>query len=159
MKEFIKIMFAGFEVVSIAICSILCIVCEIPLYKSFVNAKGFYAIWWFILMVICFIGSILFLFLLGIMAYEDTNEKENMSNVWIKVYRHTIEEYHDNVHFAEVLVTKEFAKKYFNERIAKDNDETITFNHWRVFHTASETTDFFQYAKDYNAIIDIRGAK
>ena len=39
-----------------------------------------------------------------------------MNEIWICVYRDTIEEHDEVNNLSYVLVTKDFAKQYFNER-------------------------------------------
>ena len=79
-----------------------------------------------------------------------------MENVWIEVYRDTIEDHNEDNNLSEILVTEEFAEQYFNERIAKNYEDYIVYGNWVVFHEADETTDFYQYALKHNAIIDIK---
>ena len=75
--------------------------------------------------------------------------------VWICVYRDTIEEHEDDWNLTDLRVTKEFAEQYFNERI-----KTCEWNEWNTFdefyndYTADDTEDFYDYAMEYNAIIE-----
>ena len=79
-----------------------------------------------------------------------------MENYWIEVFRDTIEDHNEDNNLSGILVTEEFAEQYFNERIAMNYDETIVFDNWIMNHEASETMDFYQYAKEHNAIIEIK---
>ena len=78
-----------------------------------------------------------------------------MENIWICVYRDTIEEHDDDWNLTEVQVTKEFAEQYFKECVAIQE-----WNEWKDFeefygeYTADDTQDFYDYAMEYNAVID-----
>lgn len=85
---------------------------------------------------------------------QPSKEDFETKTIWIEVYRDTIEDHNEDNNLSEILVTKDFAKQYFNEHIEKDND--LVFGKWAVNHTADETMDFYQYAKEHNAIIEIR---
>ena len=76
-----------------------------------------------------------------------------MENLWICVYRDTVEEHNENDNLAEILVTENFAKQYFNERFAEDG---LTFNDFLNEYTADWTEDFYSYAMKHNAVIEIR---
>lgn len=76
MKDFIKTLWKGFQIVSVSIASVLCFVFEIPLYKFLINAKGLSAVGLFAVMVLFFAGGILFIWMLGL-ADEAYNRKEN----------------------------------------------------------------------------------
>lgn len=78
-----------------------------------------------------------------------------MENIWICVYRDTIEEHDDDNNLSEVLVTKEFAEQYFKERILKEDDD-LTFEEFLNEYTADWTEDFYDYAMKYNAVIKIQ---
>ena len=78
-----------------------------------------------------------------------------MNTVWVEVYRDTIEHHNEDNNLSKVLVTEDFAEQYFNECISKDLDETIVFGNWIMNYDADETIDFYQYAKERNAIIEI----
>ena len=71
--------------------------------------------------------------------------------VWICVYRDTIEQHDYNTNLTEVLVTKEFFEKYFNE-LKKEywNDLEEFLNEY----TADDTQDFYDYAVKHNAVLD-----
>ena len=77
-------------------------------------------------------------------------------NIWICVYRDTIEEHDASTNLSEILVTEDFAKQYFEECIVPNCEEEISFDTWyNDEYTADETEDFYQYAKEHNAILDI----
>ena len=78
-----------------------------------------------------------------------------MKTIWICVYRDTIEEHDENDNLAEVLVTEEFAKKYFEECINNEK-EKITFEDFLNEYTADWTEGFYGYAKKHNAVIDVK---
>lgn len=86
---------------------------------------------------------------------QPTKEEYDMKTIWIEVYRDTIEDHNEDNNLSEILVTKDFARQYFDECIAKD-DNQIVFGKWVMNHVADETMDFYQYAKEHNAIIEIR---
>ena len=79
-----------------------------------------------------------------------------MNTIWIEVYRDTIEEHDEDDNLSAILVTEDFAEKYFNECIATNYDEAIVFGDWITDQIADETEDFYQYAKAHDAIIEIR---
>lgn len=79
-----------------------------------------------------------------------------MENIWICVYRDTIEEHDEVDNLSEVLVTREFAEKYFNERIVRGEDDKLTFEGFLNEYTADWTDDFYEYAMEHNAVIDTR---
>ena len=85
---------------------------------------------------------------------QPTKEDFEMKTILIEVYRDTIEDHNEDNNLSEILVTTNFAKQYFNERIAKNDD--LVFGKWALNHTADETMDFYKYAKEHNAIIEIR---
>lgn len=88
-----------------------------------------------------------------------------MEKVGVCVYRETIYDiaeeineddnilYYDNLSY--IYVTKEFAEKYYNECVKPKWD----YGNFEVFfyeeYTADDTDDFYEYAKEHNAIIDI----
>lgn len=77
-----------------------------------------------------------------------------MEQVWIWVYRDTIEEHDDIDNLAEILVKKEFAERYFN-----DCGKTAYYDNLEEFlndYTADCTEDFYKYALKHNAIIEIK---
>lgn len=77
-----------------------------------------------------------------------------MENVWICVYRDTIEEHDEIDNLTEVLVTREFAEQYFNECILNDEDDELTFEEFLNEYTADWTEDFYEYAMEHNAVIE-----
>lgn len=73
-------------------------------------------------------------------------------NIWICVYRDTIEEHDDNWNLTEIQVTKEFAEQYVKEC------KSEYFNSFEEFldeYTADHTEDFFRYALKHHEIISI----
>ena len=74
-------------------------------------------------------------------------------NVWICVYRDTIEEHNESRNLTEILVTKEFVEQYFKEcgkdEYFKDVEDFLTE------YIADDTEDFYEYAMKHNAIIEI----
>lgn len=82
-----------------------------------------------------------------------------MKKVWVCVYRDTIEEHSDKYNLSEILVTEDFVKQYFKDCVIEyyDEDEDIDFDTWYYDeYTADETVDFYQYAKERNAILEIK---
>ena len=78
----------------------------------------------------------------------------NDNKVWICVYRETIEEHNDDRNLTEVQVTREFAKRYFNDRFSTDSCNPYeTFEEFYNEYTADDTLDFYTYAMKHNAII------
>ena len=75
-----------------------------------------------------------------------------MNEIWICVYRDTIEEHDEVNNLSYVLVTKDFAKQYFNERQKEFYDSMEDFLNE---YTADETQDFYKYALEYDAVIAI----
>ena len=71
--------------------------------------------------------------------------------IWISVYK----EPDENEDFAELLVTRDFAWQYYNERI--EQSDYIYGNAYDFFenYIPSDIKDFYKYAKEHNAIIDI----
>lgn len=76
-----------------------------------------------------------------------------METTWICVYRDTIEQHDEDDNLAEVLVTKNFAKQYFNERFA---DDELNFDDFLNEYTADWTEDFYSYAMEHNAVIEVK---
>lgn len=79
-----------------------------------------------------------------------------MEKLWICVYRDTIEEHDEVDNLAEVLVAKEFAEQYFNERILEGEDDELIFKGFLNEYTADWTEDFYEYAKEHNAVIEVK---
>ena len=75
---------------------------------------------------------------------------------WIEVYRDTIEDHNEDNNLSAILVTEDFAEQYFDECIAMNYEDHITFDNWIMNHEADETMDFYQYANKHKAIIDIK---
>ena len=73
-----------------------------------------------------------------------------MENIWICVYRDTIEEHDESENLTEVLVTKEFFEQYFNECQSGYFDNMEDFLNE---YTADHTEDFYSYAMKHNAVI------
>ena len=76
-----------------------------------------------------------------------------METIWICVYRDTLEQHDEDDNLSEVLVTKEFAEKYFNERFAEDG---LTFENFLDEYTADWTEDFYGYAMEHKAVIEVK---
>ena len=85
-------------------------------------------------------------------THERLNPQPDMNIIGIEVYRDTIEDHDEDNNLSKIFVTKEFAEKYYNERISHYNE---TFKSWIISYTADETEDFYQYAKEHNAIIEV----
>ncbi len=82
----------------------------------------------------------------------DSLDKE----IYICVYRDTIEAHDEDNNLSEILVTKEFAEQYFNECIkTKEWNEWKTFEEFSNEYIADDTEDFYDYAMEHNAIIEI----
>ena len=75
-----------------------------------------------------------------------------MKEIWICVYRDTIEEHDEVNNLSYVCVTEDFAEQYFNERQREDFNNIEEF--WNEY-TADGTTDFYKYAMEHNAVIAI----
>lgn len=74
--------------------------------------------------------------------------------VWVCVYHDTIEAHDDDWNITDILVTKEFAERYFNECIkTKEWNEWETFEEFYSEYIADDTEDFYEYATEHNAII------
>lgn len=74
-----------------------------------------------------------------------------MENVWVCVYRDTIEEHDEVNNLAYVEVTMDFLKQYVKERQVdfKDVEEFLDE------YIADNTEDFYEYAKEHNAVIAV----
>lgn len=75
-----------------------------------------------------------------------------MEKEWICVYRDTIEEHDEIDNLAYVQVTREFVEQYVRERqngLFKDVEEF--FNEY----TADNTEDFYEYAMEHGAVIQV----
>ena len=75
-----------------------------------------------------------------------------MEKIWICVYRDTIEEHEDDWNLTEIQVTKEFAEQYVKERKSEYFD---SFNDFWIEYTADDTEDFYDYAMEHNAVIQM----
>ena len=76
------------------------------------------------------------------------------NTIWIEVYRDTIEKHDKDWNLSDILVTKEFAKKYFNECIMTREDNVYgTFEDFLNEYTCDDTEDFYGYAEHHNEII------
>ena len=77
-----------------------------------------------------------------------------MENIWICVYRDTIEEHNEDNNLAEVLVTREFAEQYFKE--CEKNKYFNTLEDFLNEYIADDTEDFYEYAMKHNAVIETK---
>lgn len=73
--------------------------------------------------------------------------------VWIEVYRDTIEKHNKDWNVTDILVTRDFAEQYFNECVKDEFDGT--FEEFLSEYTLDETMNFYSYAMNNNAIIEI----
>ena len=77
-----------------------------------------------------------------------------MEKVWICVYRDTIEEHDEDNNLTDILVTMDFAERFFNECIATDEDNVYeSFEEFLNEFTADDTMNFYDYAMKHSAII------
>lgn len=65
MKDFLKLLFSGIQIIFISIISTICFVSEVILYRDFVQASGFSAIISFLAMIIVFVIGFMLLIFLG----------------------------------------------------------------------------------------------
>lgn len=75
-----------------------------------------------------------------------------MEKMWICVYRDTIEEHDEIDNLAEVQVTMGFVEQYVRERqngIFNDVEEFLNE------YTADNTEDFYEYAMEHGAVIQV----
>lgn len=76
--------------------------------------------------------------------------------VWITVYRDTIEKHNADWNLSDILVKEDFFKQYYNKCIASKHDnEYRDYEHFFDEYTCDDTEDFYQYAKEHNAILEI----
>ena len=76
--------------------------------------------------------------------------------IWISVYRDTIEKHNKDWNLSDILVTENFAKQYYNERIATlEENEYKNYQDFISEYTCDDTEDFYKYAKEHDAIIEI----
>lgn len=77
-----------------------------------------------------------------------------MNTIVITVYKDTINhQYNGDNNLSCIYVEKEFAELYFLEKVNKDDYRSFTdfINNY----TADDTEDFYEFAKEYNAIIKV----
>ena len=77
-----------------------------------------------------------------------------METVWITVYKDTMNhEYNGDNNLLNVKITREFAELYFLDKVNKDDYRSFTdfINNY----TADTTEDFYEFARDHDAIIEI----
>ena len=87
-----------------------------------------------------------------------------MKKVWVCVYRDTIEEHDKDWNLSEILTTEDFVRQYYEEyKMAckdcevKNCEDATTFEQWYYDeYTADDTEDFYEYAKEHNAILEIK---
>lgn len=77
---------------------------------------------------------------------------EKMEKVLVCVYRDTVEEHDEVDNLAYVEVTMEFLDKYVKER--KKGFENL--EEFLNEYTADTTEDFYEYAMEHGAVIDIQ---
>lgn len=75
-----------------------------------------------------------------------------MENIWICVYRDTVEQHNEDFNLTDIQVTKEFAEQYFNECKA---EYFKSFEDFLDEYTADDTEDFFYYALKHHEIISV----
>lgn len=71
--------------------------------------------------------------------------------MWVCVYRDTIEQHQYDWNLTDILVSKEFFKRYFDKFKAEFWED---FDEFLNEYTADDTQDFYDYAVKNNAIID-----
>lgn len=76
-------------------------------------------------------------------------------NIWITVYKDTMDIYVDYDNLIDIKVTKEFVRQYFNECKKNSDCEWKTYEEFIDNFTADDTEDFYEYAKKHNAILEI----
>lgn len=79
-------------------------------------------------------------------------KRKEVKIVAISVYRDTIEKHNEDINMAEIYVTEEFSRKYWN-KFQKDNYET--YEEFINNYICDDTEDFYNYAKENDAIIQI----
>ena len=77
-----------------------------------------------------------------------------MKTILIAVYKDTISRKNiaDN-NISYVKVTRDFAKNYWEER---QSEYYTTFDEFLDNYTCDDTVDFYKYAKEHDAIIEIK---
>lgn len=83
--------------------------------------------------------------------------EENTDTIKIGVYRDTFEDFWNNPNMgnnniADIVVSVDFAKQYWKENQA---EHYKTFEDFYCNHTCDDTEDFYQYASEQDAILDI----
>lgn len=73
-------------------------------------------------------------------------------SVWICVYKDTIRRHNDSDNLAHIRVLKSFAEQYYKEQT---DSEWKTFDEFLNNYTADETDDFYTYANNHNAILEM----
>jgi len=77
-----------------------------------------------------------------------------MNTIAITVYKDTVNhEYNGDNNLLCVYVEKEFAELYFSDKVSKDDYRN--FAEFINNYTAEDTEDFYEFAKEYDAIIRI----
>lgn len=77
-----------------------------------------------------------------------------MKTIWIAVYKDTISRKNiadNNISYVKVI--RDFAKKYWEER---QSEYYSTFDEFLDNYTCDDTADFYRYAKEHDAIIEIK---
>lgn len=75
-----------------------------------------------------------------------------MEKIWVCVYRDTIEAHDDVDNLADVQVTMDFLARYVKER---QNGFFENLEEFLNEYTADNTEDFYDYAKEHNAVIEV----
>jgi hypothetical protein len=75
-----------------------------------------------------------------------------MEKIWVCVYRDTIEAHDDVDNLADVQVTMDFLAQYVKER---QNGFFENLEEFLNEYTADNTEDFYDYAKEHNAVIEV----
>lgn len=95
-------------------------------------------------------------------VYDFTNDDFfcTANAVWVSVYRDTIEPHIESDNVTNILTTREIAEQYYEEEIkpnfGKDEIEwNDTYDFWKSWHTCDDTIDFYQYAKNHNAVLEL----
>ena len=93
------------------------------------------------------------------------NALENLhkiETVWITVYADTVPGHEEDDGFINIEVTKDFARQYYEEtqdksctwgNISKDHYDC--FEDWNEDYICDDTMNFYDYASERNAILDI----
>lgn len=79
------------------------------------------------------------------------------NKVWVCVYRDTIEEHDMDDNLSQILVEREVVEQYFKDKnMDKYYDSVDDFLNE---HIADETDDFYEYAKENGATMEINVVK